>query len=159
LYFIGGAIYNVFFHHLSKFPGLVLHRNSRIPYSYKCLRGTLPFDILDLHERFGDILRVAPDELAVADPNAWKDIMGYGAKEMEKAIYFFMPIEGSPANLVNEKGEVAKRLRRHLAPCFSGKATRDQQPLIKKYVDVFIDKLHEMRTAETPVNLPKWYNY
>ncbi|KAF7596258.1 hypothetical protein BBP40_002402 [Aspergillus hancockii] len=159
LYFIGGAIYNVFFHPLSKFPGPVLHSISRIPYSYKCLRGTLPFDMLDLHERYGDIVRVAPDELAVAHPNAWKDIMGYGAKEMEKAMYFFKPIESSPANLVNETGDAAKRLRRHLAPCFSEKAMRDQQPLIKKYVDVFIDKLHEMSAAGTTVNLSEWYNY
>lgn len=30
----------------------------------------------DLHEEYGPVVRIAPDELAFAGPDAWKDIYG-----------------------------------------------------------------------------------
>jgi hypothetical protein len=128
VYLVSHAVYNVFLHPLSRFPGPVSHAVSRIPYSYNYMTGTLPFDMLDLHRRYGDIVRVAPDELAVSHPDAWKEIMGYGAKEMEKARWFFRPVPSEPTNVVNEEGDGAKKLRRQLAHGFSEKAMRDQEP-------------------------------
>ena len=41
LYSIAHTIYNLYFHPLSKFPGPLLQRASRLPFLYKMFRGTL----------------------------------------------------------------------------------------------------------------------
>jgi hypothetical protein len=50
--------------------------------------------MLELHNRYGDIVRIAPSELAFSHPDAWKDIMGHkkGEPEMEK-------LDGSTSHL------------------------------------------------------------
>ncbi|KAJ5752860.1 hypothetical protein N7520_009777 [Penicillium odoratum] len=97
------VIYNVYFHPLSRFPGPKSHAISRIPYFRRAIKGTLPFDMLDLHKKYGDIVRIAPDELAFSHPDAWKDIMGHknGKPEMAKASWFYR-VPDEPLHILNE---------------------------------------------------------
>jgi cytochrome P450 len=125
------------------------------------MRGTLPFDILKMHQRYGDIVRIAPDELAFSHPDAWQDIMGHkkGQAEFSKATWFYRPVEDHSAHVVNENREQHGRLRRQMAHGFSEKAMRDQEPLIRGYVDLLLDRLHDFCTTRSPVVISDWYNY
>lgn len=76
-------IYNLYFHPLSQFPGPLLARSSRAFFIRSTWRGTLHFDVKVLHDRYGSIVRIAPDELAFIDPSAWKDIYGHSTKARE----------------------------------------------------------------------------
>lgn len=163
LYPISTAIYNIYFHPLSRFPGPASHAISRIPYFYRAINGTLPFDMLDFHRRYGNIVRIAPDELAFSHPDAWKDIMGRRNSEeaeMGKAMWFYRPID-EPLHILNETSEQHKNLRRQMAHGFSEKGMRDQEPLIRKYVDLLLEKLHEQsrKPGGNPVILSDWYNF
>ncbi|KAJ5673431.1 hypothetical protein N7507_002558 [Penicillium longicatenatum] len=113
MYLIFHVIYHLYFHPLSRFPGPKSHAISRIPYFRRAIKGTLPFDMLDLHNKYGDIVRIAPDELAFSYPDAWKDIMGHknGEAEMSKADWFYCPLDES-RHIVNEDLYEHKRLRR-----------------------------------------------
>ncbi|KAF3395038.1 Isotrichodermin C-15 hydroxylase [Talaromyces pinophilus] len=162
-YPISTAIYNVYFHPLSRFPGPTSHAISRIPYFYRTINGTLPFDMLDFHKRYGNIVRIAPDELAFSHPDAWKDIMGHRngqEAEMAKAMWFYRPIE-EPTHIVNETPEQHRNLRRQMAHGFSEKGMRDQESLIRKYVNLLVEKLHEQssKPGGNPVIMSDWYNF
>lgn len=37
--------------------------------------GQMPFAVPNLHARYGNLVRIGPDELSLIDPSAWKDIM------------------------------------------------------------------------------------
>lgn len=154
-------MYNIFFHPLSRFPGPLGHKITRLAYSWKSARGTLPFDMLEMHERYGDIVRIAPDELAFSHPDAWHDIMGHrkGQAEFTKADWFYRPVEDQPTHVVNARRPQHGRLRRQIAHGFSEKAMRDQEPLIRGYVDVLLERLHRFCTSGSPVVLSDWYNY
>lgn len=117
--------------------------------------------MLDMHKRYGDIVRIAPDELSFSHPDAWKDIMGHRKEglEMEKARWFYRPLEGEPLHVVNEGREEHGRLRRQLAHGFSEKAMRNQEPLIRGYVNVLLRKMHELCKGGNPIVLSDWYNY
>jgi cytochrome P450 len=119
--------------------------------------------MLDFHKRYGNIVRIAPDELAFSHPDAWKDIMGHKngqEAEMGKAMWFYRPIE-EPPHIVNETPEQHKNLRRQMAHGFSEKGMRDQESSIRKYVDLLLEKLHEKssKPGGDPVILSDWYNF
>ncbi|KZL75146.1 cytochrome P450 [Colletotrichum tofieldiae] len=193
IYIASYIIYNIFFHPLRRFPGPLLMRATRATYCYRLWRGRLSFDMLELHRRYGDVVRIAPDELAFAHPSAWKEIMGHrvgggvnGGKaplEFEKADTFYRPIANRPRDIITAPGPEHAMLRRQLSHGFSDRSLREQEPVIMKYVDLFINRLWgeiggrersvrvdgDDTTAEakgdrepkqeTPVDLTLWYNY
>ncbi|KAF7171054.1 hypothetical protein CNMCM5623_003521 [Aspergillus felis] len=158
-YVITHAVYNVFFHPLSRFPGPLFHRASRLAYVYRYIRGTFTFDVLEMHQRYGDIVRVAPDELSFAHPDAWSDIHKKAGEKMDKAEWFYRPIQRSPLQIINESHERHSRLRRHLATGFSEKSIRDQEPIIRGHIDLLLQRLRENSNDGQPVVISDWYNY
>jgi cytochrome P450 len=46
--------------------------------------------------------------------------------------------------------------RRNFSPAFSDKALREQEPIMKKYFDLLIQRLHENWVK--PVDIVQWYN-
>ncbi|KAH6660272.1 cytochrome P450 [Truncatella angustata] len=162
-YFISNIIYNLYFHPLARFPGPLLMRVSRIPYILKFTKGILPYYMVALHKQYGEIVRVAPDELAFANSAAWNDIQGHRTKgqlEMEKSAKFYRPIKGMTTDIITADREEHGKLRRTLAHGFSEKALRDQQPLIKKYIDLLVQRLHEnCAGGSAALDLTAWYNF
>ncbi|KAB8263697.1 cytochrome P450 [Aspergillus pseudonomiae] len=161
LYVVSNAVYNIFFHPLARYPGPLSHAASRLPYFIRVFKGTLPFDMLDFHQRYGDIVRIAPDELAFSHPDAWKDILGHnkGGLYLEKASWFYRPLEYDQPHIFNESREEHSRLRRQLAHSFSDKGMRDQEPMIRGYVDLLLQRLCKVGCGEKAVDLSAWYNY
>jgi hypothetical protein len=49
---------------------------TRIPYDIYLFRGILPFKVAELHEKYGPIIRVGPNELSYITEDAWNDIYG-----------------------------------------------------------------------------------
>jgi cytochrome P450 len=79
---------------------------------------------------------------------------------MEKWINFNSPLKDMPTSVVNAGREEHGALRRQLAYGFSDRSLRDQQPLIKKYIDLLIQRVREHgANGETPVDISAWYNY
>lgn len=77
LYMIGLATYNIYFHPLSSFPGPIFAKASSLWFVVHSFRGDLHEEILALHEEHGEIVRVGPNELAVINPESWKEIYGH----------------------------------------------------------------------------------
>lgn len=78
-------LYNLFFHPLSGYPGPLLWRAFRLPYVIRALQGKLSYEMLDIHKRYGPVVRVAPNELALAYDGVWGDVQGGGYEtEMPK---------------------------------------------------------------------------
>ncbi|KAH7043333.1 cytochrome P450 [Macrophomina phaseolina] len=129
-------IYSIFLHPLRRFPGPLTHAATRLPYCVHLRRGNLPFHIHALHAAYGPVVRVAPDELTFSSLGAWKDIMGHQhrAREFGKWGNFYRPVPSS---------DEGPRLRRALAYGFSDKAMREQGPLITRYVNLLVRRLHE----------------
>lgn len=95
-YIASQVIYDVYFHPLAAFPGPLLRRMSRIPWTLAVLRGSAVFDAADLHKKYGPVVRLAPNELAFQDPRAWRDVMGGGTSEIPKCrARFFSSIHGA----------------------------------------------------------------
>ena len=55
---------------------------SPIPFLTTQLRGTIPFAMNTLHEKYGEVVRYGPNELSYISPEAWEDI--YGSARLSK---------------------------------------------------------------------------
>lgn len=73
-----GAIYRRYFHPLSKYPGPFLASITRWWMVREIFSGAHEKHIRALHKKYGPIVRIAPNEVAIADPNAVKVIYSTG---------------------------------------------------------------------------------
>ncbi len=159
------AAYNLFLHPLRAFPGPILHRASGVPWAIAHARGVEAFNLQKLHDKYGPVVRVGPDFLTFTDARAWKDIYGHHTgpdvvhPELSKAPVFYARSPGL-SNIINADREEHARLRRALAHGFSDKALRDQEPMLKRHVDLLIEQLEEQCDGgKTPMDMEKWYNW
>jgi cytochrome P450 len=163
---VGGVvymIYNIYLHPLSAYPGPNLFIATRIPWALSFVGGSLPRDVKHFHDVYGDVVRIGPNDLSFINADAWKDIYGHrpGRPELEKDKKFYL--NGGiapPGDILTANEADHSRFRRLLSRSFSEKALRDQEPLIRKYVDLLISRLHRRIQDNRPiVDLVSWYNW
>ncbi|KAM5353465.1 hypothetical protein ACJ41O_000115 [Fusarium nematophilum] len=154
------ATYNLCFHPLRKYPGPKSWAITAIPYIRSYVSGQGHRNVHELHQKYGPIVRVAPDELAFCSAEAWEAIMGHrkgSGGENSKDVVFSA---GSENNILGANREDHRRFRRILSNGFSSKAMYDQQPLIMRYVDLLFQRLHEhCYNGNKALDLVAWYNY
>ena len=165
------CIYNLFFHPLSSFPGPALWTSSRLPFVYSLQSGTLQARIKNFHDVYGEVVRVAPDELSFIKASAWRDIYsgGLGNKGFTKNAVI-SGAQGFP-DIINANDVDHTRIRKLLQDTFSAQALRDREHILQTYVSLLIGKLREKAKTDTDtarqdynegstiVNIVKWYSF
>ncbi|KAF2183916.1 cytochrome P450 ClCP1 [Zopfia rhizophila CBS 207.26] len=160
-YTISCWVYNIFFHSLKNIPGPLLWKTSRLPFLISMLRGNLPLRVKEHHDRYGAVVRVAPDELSFLD--GWKDI--YSSKYLDRPRQWRIIPPGVEADdLISATTAIHARFRKAILPGFSLKARDKQEPLVTHYVDLLMEKLQNLGgegTKEKPsvVNMVEWISY
>jgi len=160
LYFTATAIYNLYFHPLAGFPGPKLAAVSDIFYAKTFAGGYATQTLRALHEKYGDVVRWAPDELSFSSSAAWKDIYNPRKDTFLKDPKFYITDDQFKAphivNLIDvEKHVQAKKM---LAHAFSPKALLEQEDVVLKYADMFMEAILD-ESQKGPVNLTKCYNW
>ncbi|KAF2001344.1 isotrichodermin C-15 hydroxylase [Amniculicola lignicola CBS 123094] len=159
-------VYNLYFHPLAKFPGPILWRASRLPYMRAAWGKHFPYEIEKLHEKYGDVIRIAPNELSFSNPTAWDDIYsnrdGANPQAFKKSELWHGNPQGGPKSVFTtiEPKEHA-RVRRFMDPAFSDRAVLRQEPILQHYVDLCINNLRQRASAKgrVTVNIADWLNF
>ncbi|CAG8908965.1 unnamed protein product [Penicillium egyptiacum] len=162
LYLVGLLVYNVYFHPLAKYPGPKSMAATRLPYIRMILGGRFPQKTKALHQQYGDVVRIAPDELSFIDGAAWKPIYGtrVGHGQKSKDYRFYAPTPGEAPSIIVSNDADHSRFRRLLSHAFSESSLRVQEPIIKGYVDLLMQRLHENIEGGTKtVDMVAWYNF
>lgn len=127
------------------------------------LRGTVPYRIKVLHDQYGYVVRISPNELSFIDPAAWKDIyLNKGFIRPKQ--WGSRPPGVSAHSVISAPVEVHARFRKAMGAAFSEKAIKMQEPLIGQYVDVLMAKLREKVEGseggrEAVVDVVEWFNF
>jgi cytochrome P450 len=164
------VVYNIYFHPLRHFPGPFLYRATSISWCWSFTNGTLSFTLLRMHEKYGRVVRIRPNELSFADPQAWQDIYGHkvlgkmaglqpGFKELPKSLNFYNLWDKQPRSILTAPYNEHAALRKMLAPGFSDRAMREQESIITAYIDTLITKLREKSSDNAPLDLVSWYSW
>ncbi|GAW23079.1 hypothetical protein ANO14919_126290 [Xylariales sp. No.14919] len=164
LYVVGYAVYNRFFHPLSRYPGPLSHHISYLPRAYALMSGRLGFHVADLHKKYGPVVRLTPNELAFSSPQAWRDIYGHkkvGEPEFPKSELFYRVFTYLPLAIINADRDEHSLLRRQLSHGFSDRSMKEQEPIIGSYVNLLIQRLRENLeiAPNAPLNMLEWLNW
>lgn len=142
------------------------------------LRGKWTAELLPVVEKYGPVVRIRPGELLFTDPDAWKDIYSHHNGALVKGEEFdkfnvFYQTPGIQPSLLAESRDNHTLLRRQFNYGFSDKILRDQESIVKGYVDLLMQRLRErcnssaqtrgekerLSASKTAFDLRRWYNY
>lgn len=163
-YVVALVIYRLYFHPLAKFPGPKLNAISSLPSIYLLLRGRLPLVNKQLHDKYGSVVRVSPNELSFNSAPAWDGIYGFktnGRKNMHKDPIHVGSVDPLPGASTLTMSDDANhtRQRRALAHSFSERALKEQEYIIQHHVDSLIKNFKRMAGTGEELNLVNWLNF
>jgi cytochrome P450 len=158
-YGIAVVVYRLWFHPLSKFPGPPLLAATYAPYVYyNFLRGEWTRKMPALHRKYGPAVRIGPDHIAIDGSLAWPQVFSHrqGRQEFSRLPNLY---ETEQVNILTALRDSHRRQRRQLAPAFSDSALVRQEPTIRKYVKLLLDRLEERARKDQVVNIVEWFNF
>jgi len=142
------AIYRLRFNPLRHIPGPLL---ARLTYGYQIyydvfLGGAMPKQLSKLHQKYGPIVRIAPDRVHVNDPEFYKRFVNlflkctmiaeliprmFGPREdFIKAKYYYGNLGITESVVTIQDVKAHRILRNALNPFFTPQAALDQYPMI-----------------------------
>lgn len=114
--------------------------------------------MLEMHQKYGPMVRVGPCHVSVNHPDGMKEVRGHRRTGEHSKDPVATSVNGD--NILGARRDDHQFFRRSLSHAFSAQAMLDQQPIISKYVDTLFRKLHvECADGQKPVNIEKWLNY
>ncbi|EXJ87189.1 hypothetical protein A1O3_04148 [Capronia epimyces CBS 606.96] len=159
-YYVSLAFYNIWFHPLRHYPGPVLNAATRLTWSFQVISGRSQFTLSKLHDKYGEVVRIGPNELSYTTSKVWKDIYQSrpGKPQFQKDPLHYQKHDKTPSLHVSSDADHT-RMRRMIAHAFSDKALREQEPIMKQYSDTLIRRLHEVTASGEAINIKQWYQW
>lgn len=164
-YVVFSATQRIWLHPLSHFPGPIKWAVSRIPYARSLQKGDLTQRTKEIHDLYGDVVRIAPNELSFIGAQAWQDIYGHhqGRPNFPKNPLWMAPGPNGIHSILSANDADHSRYRRLLSHAFSDKALRQQEFLILGYIELLISRLKEQTavssTSTAVVDIVRWFNF
>ncbi|KAF2258940.1 cytochrome P450 [Lojkania enalia] len=160
------GLYNVILHPLRRYPGPPLWRAWRVPYVISIHRGNMHRRLKEFHQKYGPVVRIAPNELSYTDGAAWKDIYGNRPGQLpfeRNRTWFVKRTLDQAQSIMGPDEEAHARLRRVFANAFSERSLRDQSPVIECYVEALMNQLKSTsfgrQWKDKTVDLVQWVNF
>ncbi|CAK7207444.1 hypothetical protein SEUCBS139899_010254 [Sporothrix eucalyptigena] len=156
------TIWLMYFHPLSAFPGPKSAAISNIFNFRTIVSGRSVWIIKALHEKYGDVVRLGPNELSFATADAWKDIYDRrkDGKILIKDPKFYRVDDTYRAKhiVTASDPEEHAQMRKMMSHAFSSKALLDQEDVIQHYANGLVDAIYE-RCTRGPMNLVDFFNW
>ncbi|KAF8270465.1 cytochrome P450 monooxygenase [Lactarius quietus] len=126
-------------HGLRSFPGPWLACFSDLWLGRVARQGHRSEVVHELHEKYGTFVRIAPNHLSIADPDALQIVYAHGNGSLKSNFYdAFVSIT---RGLFNTRDRVAHtRKRKIISHIFSQKNVLEFEPYVKSYVESFLQQ-------------------
>ena len=128
--------------------------------------GRYPWAIETVLKEYGDVVRIAPNELVFFNPRAQTDILMGGTGKRPTFIKTdFQHIGGEHAGIAADPDvEKHRAVRKMLAPAFNPRALREQEPALHDHINRFISQLEKFGGTQRGVDMrevhhrvPAWF--
>lgn len=103
------------------------------------LGGQYTFKIIDMHEKYGPIVRINPWEVHVGDPDFFSEVYAGPSRRRDKWTFYTQQSGAPQSPLATIDHNLSKLRRSALNPFFSTQTVRNLQPVIEERVDALLD--------------------
>ncbi|KAL2786641.1 cytochrome P450 [Aspergillus keveii] len=150
-------LYRQFLHPLAGIPGLFFAELTGQWRNWYFSNGQWHDVILNLHERYGRVVRLAPNELSIVDAMADRLLYGHGTKAEKTHWYGTWDIPDTAAGLFGTR-DVKEHsfLRRRVSAAFSMSSILKFEPYIQGCFDLLFEKIRKY--SGQVVNMSEWTN-
>lgn len=114
----------------------------------------------EMHEKYGEVVRYAPNALSYCSPTAWDEIYGpYNGKkhmEMDPKIFGGNVTVTGALQITNAIHDDHRRMRARFMQALNARAIQQQEPTLQRYTRLFIEKIgQELKRCDGVVNMSK----
>ncbi|KAF2691688.1 cytochrome P450 [Lentithecium fluviatile CBS 122367] len=152
-----------FFHPLRSVPGPRTNSISELPAALNLIKGNQHVYYRSLHEKYGPVVRVSPNELSFVSVEAREEIYGLrkGGLNMEKSPIFLGAVgsEDGQTGVSLALNKEHTRQRRALGYLFTNSALVHLEGLVHSQIHKFISKLEAMAAKDQAIDVSDWYTY
>ncbi|PVI00580.1 cytochrome P450 [Periconia macrospinosa] len=137
-------------------PGPFLARFSRLWYLHQIRKRTFHLSNIELHKKYGPVVRIAPNEFSIDDAEAVKIIYGHGTLFNKSPWYY---AAGHPYNrdlFTEQDAKLHAEKRRTVASLYSMSTLLHMEPCVHECTSLLKDRLTEFATSRTVFNLQYW---
>ena len=158
--FVSFAIFNVFFHPLRRFPGPKTAAATPLPFAWRLCNGRMANWTSALHEQYGEVVRIHPNELSFAGHAAWQDIYGCRPELRKPDVGTILHPNGIPPLPLVIDTKDHSRQKRILNHAFSERALKSQEFLLHKHTDILVSRLTDhirQQNGSSEIDICSWY--
>jgi cytochrome P450 len=138
---------------LSKIPGPFSASLSRLWMIQHSRAGNMNRTMIDLHGRYGPLVRTGPNEVSVADLAAIKKIYGAGTK-FRKSDWYSVWQGHRKFDLFAERNEqIHGQHRRLVSSAYSMSSLKDLEPYVNDSIHFFMSRMDEMKGKSVDLGL------
>ena len=102
--------YRLVFHPLRSFPGPLSFKLSSLAFSFRLYRLDAHTQLLNLHKKYGEFVRLGSSDLSISNPKALEAVYGRGSK-CGKADWYDLTLPMTSMQTTRRKGEHDARRR------------------------------------------------
>ncbi|TQV99045.1 cytochrome P450 3A17 [Cordyceps javanica] len=113
-----------------------------------------------MHRKYGPIVRVSPNQIALDGSIGWSNVFSHATnKKAEFGKPFEQYFPGDTTSLIGAPKDRHRRIRRQLGHAFSASALAEQEATVTQYVDMLLDKLHQLEKGGDQFDIIPWLNF
>ncbi|KAG6363849.1 hypothetical protein INS49_008952 [Diaporthe citri] len=160
-YYTIGTIYDLFFSPLKNVPGPSLARVTRWWEYFMVKRGVSNLEYVDLHKKYGPVVRVGPNRYSISLPSGVKTIYELGGKYSKSDYY--RPLQVADIEQQNifslQDNELHKERRRKVSSLYTMSSMVTYEKAVDEMNSVCIRKMQQFAEQGRLVNIPQWMQY
>ncbi|KAI9294176.1 cytochrome P450 [Neoconidiobolus thromboides FSU 785] len=150
-------LYNIYVSPLKKVPGPLINLIFPIIHDAYLLGGTYPEYCLDMHNKYGNVVRLSWNQVSFSSESAAKELYAtYGYQKSN--IYEILSVVGETTFSTRNK-DFHRQRKKIIAPCFSDKVIGSVEYLVKKNLDNFVSKINEFVTQDQKLDFGLYFHY
>jgi hypothetical protein len=150
IFYLSQGIYNLYLHPLRSLPGPKTWVAFPLLRNISACLGLYDERMREFHNRYGNVVQKSP--LSRLKPGRT-----YTVTDTDSCRRTFNNVAQTP-DILNAGDADHTKFRKALSHGFSDRSLRAQEPIVKFYVDLLVQKLRELAVIDQSVDMVKWYN-
>lgn len=153
-------LYQRFFSPLAKIRGPFWASLSPAWKLYQLTKGNFHETIVELHEEYGPIVRIAPNEVIISDKTAIREIYSTTqGRDFLKTDYYDPFTAFRPTIFGQRDPHLHAKRKRIVSHGYSMNALQAMEKFVQERLQLFMDKMRQFSRTGEQINLGKWCHF